>query len=112
MTLPLEGIRVLDITNVLAGPFCTYQLGMMGAEVIKIEQPGRGDLARNLGADPAAAARGMGASFVAVNCGKQSVTLDLKSAEGKELLKRFVMESDVLVENYRPGVMGRLGLGH
>jgi crotonobetainyl-CoA:carnitine CoA-transferase CaiB-like acyl-CoA transferase len=112
MALPLEGIRVLDITNVLAGPFCTYQLGMMGAEVIKIEQPGRGDLARNLGADPVAAARGMGASFVAVNCGKQSVTLDLKNAEGKELLKRFVVESDVLVENYRPGVMERLGLGH
>jgi crotonobetainyl-CoA:carnitine CoA-transferase CaiB-like acyl-CoA transferase len=112
MSLPLENIRVLDITNVLAGPFCTYQLGLMGAEVIKIEQPGRGDLARHLGADPVAAARGMGASFVAVNCGKQSVTLDLKSAEGKALLKRFVMEADVLVENYRPGVMDRLGLGH
>jgi CoA:oxalate CoA-transferase len=77
MTLPLDGIRVLDVTNVLAGPFCSYQLVLMGAEVIKIEQPGTGDLARRLGADPAAAARLMGASFVAVNAGKQSVTLNL-----------------------------------
>jgi CoA:oxalate CoA-transferase len=72
--LPLEGVRVLDLTNVLAGPFCTYQLALMGAEVVKVEQPVRGDLARRLGADPEAAKRGMGASFVAVNAGKQSVT--------------------------------------
>lgn len=109
--LPLAGIRVLDLTNVLAGPFCTYQLALMGAEVIKVEQPGRGDLARHLGADPHAAGRGMGASFVAVNAGKASVTLDLKPAEGKAIFKRLVSESDVLVENFRPGVMDRLGLG-
>lgn len=112
MALPLAGIRVLDLTNVLAGPFCTYQLALMGAEVIKIEQPGRGDLARRLGADPEAARRGMGASFVAVNCGKQSVTLNLKHEKGKALLKRFVAQADVLVENFRPGVMDRLGLGY
>lgn len=110
--LPLAGVRVLDLTNVLAGPFCTYQLALMGAEVIKIEQPQRGDLARRLGADPEAAKRGMGASFVAVNGGKQSVTLDLKHPEGKEVLKRFVAEADVLVENFRPGVMDRLELGY
>jgi CoA:oxalate CoA-transferase len=110
--LPLAGIRVLDLTNVLAGPFCTYQLALMGAEVIKVEQPVRGDLARRLGADPEAAKRGMGASFVAVNSGKQSVTLDLKHPEGKEVLKRLVAEADVLVENFRPGVMDRLALGY
>ena len=109
---PLQGVRVLDLTNVLAGPFCTYQLALMGAEVIKVEQPGRGDLARRLGADPEAAKRGMGASFVAVNGGKQSVTLDLKHPDGKAVLKRLVAECDVLVENYRPGVMERLGLGY
>ena len=112
MTLPLHGVRILDLTNVLAGPFCTYQLALMGAEVIKIEQPGRGDLARHLGADPAAAKAGMGASYVAVNGGKQSVTLDLKHPEGKEILKRLVDGADVLVENFRPGVMARLGLDH
>jgi crotonobetainyl-CoA:carnitine CoA-transferase CaiB-like acyl-CoA transferase len=110
--LPLEGVRVLDLTNVLAGPFCTYQLALMGAEVVKVEQPVRGDLARRLGADPEAAKRGMGASFVAVNAGKQSVTLDLKHPEGKEVLKRLVAEADVLVENFRPGVMDRLALGY
>ncbi|TPG59764.1 CoA transferase [Roseomonas nepalensis] len=110
--LPLEGVRVLDLTNVLAGPFCTYQLALMGAEVVKVEQPLRGDLARRLGADPEAAKRGMGASFVAVNAGKQSVTLDLKHPEGKEVLKRLVAEADVLVENFRPGVMDRLALGY
>ena len=110
--LPLEGVRVLDLTNVLAGPFCTYQLALMGAEVVKVEQPIRGDLARRLGADPEAAKRGMGASFVAVNAGKQSVTLDLKHPEGKEVLRRLVAEADALVENFRPGVMDRLALGY
>lgn len=109
--LPLAGLRVLDLTNVLAGPFCTYLLALMGAEVIKIEQPGRGDLARRLGADPEASARGMGASFVAVNAGKQSVTLDLKHPDGKEVFRRFVATADAVVENFRPGVMDRLGLG-
>lgn len=112
MTHPLAGVRVLDLTNVLAGPFCTYQLALMGAEVIKIEKPTRGDLARQLGADRDAAERGMGASFVAVNCGKQSVTVDLKHDKGKSILKHFVSVSDVLVENFRPGVMTRLGVGY
>src|SRR5437588_1124198 len=112
MTLPLTGIRVLDITNVLAGPFCSYQLALLGAEVIKIEQPGRGDLARMLGADPAAAARLMGASFVAVNAGKQSVTLNLKAPEGKEIFKKFVLISHVVLENFRPKVMKRLQLDY
>src|SRR5205807_10450518 len=99
MTLPLTGIRVLDVTNVLAGPFCSYQLALLGAEVIKIEQPGRGDLARMLGADPVAAARLMGASFFEVNAGKQSVTLNLEASVGKEILKNYVLISNVVFES-------------
>src|SRR5258708_12220611 len=102
MTLPLTGIRVLDVTNVLAGPFCSFQLALLGAEVIKIEQPGRGDLARMLGADPAAAARLMGASFVAVNAGKQSVTINLKAPEGKQIFKNFSPISPVVSHNLPP----------
>lgn len=109
---PLTGIRVLDLTNVLAGPFCCHQLVHFGAEVIKVETVGRGDLARNLGADPALNDTGMGVSFLAQNAGKQSVTLNLKHDEGKALLKRLVASVDVLVENFRPGVMDRLGLGY
>ncbi len=112
MNLPLHGIRVLDLSNVLAGPFCGYQLSLMGAEVVKIEVPGQGDLARQLGADPQAAARRMGVSFVAVNAGKQSVTLNLKDPRGREILLQMVRDADVLVENFRPGVLDRFGLGY
>lgn len=110
MTKPLENIRILDLTNVLAGPYCCYQLGLMGAEVIKVERPGSGDLARNLGADPDRNTAGMGISFLAQNAGKKSVTLNMKSERGKQLLKALVRTSDVLVENFRPDVMRRLGL--
>lgn len=109
---PLSDIRILDLTNVLAGPFCCHQLAHFGAEVIKVEAPGRGDLARNLGADADLNARGMGISFLAQNAGKKSVTLNLKRPEGVALLKRLVETADVLVENYRPGVMQRLGVGY
>ena len=112
MTDPLAGIRVLDLTNVLAGPFCCHQLAHLGAEVIKVELPGRGDLARQLGADPDLNARLMGVSFLAQNAGKRSVTLNFKSERGKALLKRLVRGADVLVENFRPGVMQRLGLDY
>ncbi|MEO1778466.1 MAG: CaiB/BaiF CoA-transferase family protein [Pseudomonadota bacterium] len=108
---PLAGVRVLDLTNVLAGPFACHQLAHLGAEVIKVEAVGRGDLARNLGADPALSARGMGISFLAQNAGKRSLTLNLKADAGKEVLRRLVRGADVLVENFRPGVMDRLGLG-
>lgn len=111
MRRPLEGIRVLDLTNVLAGPFCTYQLALMGAEVIKIERPGEGDLARRLGADPELNARRMGASFLAQNAAKKSLALDLKKARGKQVFRRLVETADALVENFRPGVMDRLGFG-
>ncbi|MDH3668320.1 MAG: CoA transferase [Paracoccaceae bacterium] len=108
---PLSGIRVLDLTNVLAGPFCGHQLVHMGAEVIKVEAPGRGDLARDLGPDPELNARGMGTSFLAQNAGKKSVTINLKHPQGKDLLKRMAAKADVLIENFRPGVMDRLDLG-
>ena len=111
-TEPLSGVRVLDLTNVLAGPFCCHQLAHMGAAVIKVEAVGRGDLARNLGADAELNARGMGVSFLAQNAGKQSVTLNLKHDAGKDLLKRLTATADVLVENFRPGVMDRLGVGY
>ncbi len=109
---PLNGVRVLDLTNVLAGPYCAYQLGLMGAEVIKVERPGSGDLARQLGADPERSAKNMGISFLAQNAGKSSVTLNLKCQAGKSLLRKLVSSTDVLVENYRPGVMDRLGVGY
>jgi len=108
---PLAGIRVLDLTNVLAGPFACHQLAHLGAEVIKVEAPGRGDLARQLGADPELNAAGMGVSFLAQNAGKKSVTLNLKHPKGKKILKALVRGADVLVENFRPGVMERLELG-
>ena len=111
-TRPLAGIRVLDLTNVLAGPFACHQLAHLGAEVIKVEAVGRGDLARNLGSDPDLNAAGMGISFLAQNAGKKSVTLNLKHPDGKALLKRLVSTADVLVENFRPGVMARLDLDY
>ncbi|MEM1384998.1 MAG: CoA transferase [Pseudomonadota bacterium] len=111
-THPLAGVRVLDLTNVLAGPFCCHQLAHLGAEVIKVEAPGRGDLARQLGADPDLNSRLMGVSFLAQNAGKKSVTANLKHPDGVGLLRRLVSRADVLVENFRPGVMDRLGIGY
>jgi crotonobetainyl-CoA:carnitine CoA-transferase CaiB-like acyl-CoA transferase len=106
---PLDGVRVLDLTNVLAGPYCTYQLALLGAEVLKVEIPGAGDLARHLGADPDLNEVGLGASFLAQNAGKQSVELNLKSDDDREVFVELVGAADVLVENFRAGVLGRLG---
>jgi len=108
----LEGIRVLDLTNVLAGPFGAYQLALLGADVIKVEAPGSGDLARQLGADAELNRALMGASFLAQNAGKRSVTVNLKSAAGSEVFRRLVQSADVVIENFRPGVMERLDLGY
>ncbi len=106
----LSGIKVLDLTNVLAGPFCCHQLAHMGAEVIKIETVGRGDLARQLGASKNLSSQLMGISFLAQNAGKKSLTINLKSQKGKEIFLKLVKVSDIVVENFRPGVMKRLGL--
>ena len=107
----LAGFRILDLTNVLAGPFACYQLALLGADVIKVEVPGSGDLARRLGADAALNTRQMGASFLAQNAGKRSVTLNLKKPKAREAFARLITTADVVVENFRPGVMERLGLG-
>jgi crotonobetainyl-CoA:carnitine CoA-transferase CaiB-like acyl-CoA transferase len=108
----LAGVRVVDVTNVLAGPFCTFQLALLGADVIKVEIPGSGDLARQLGADPELNRRFMGASFLAQNAGKRSLTLNLKQPDGREIFTRLAGTADVLVENFRPGVLARLGLDY
>ncbi len=108
----LQGIRVLDMTNVLAGPFATLHLALLGAEVIKIENPTDGDLARKLGNVPKLNQELMGTSFLAQNSNKKSFTLNLKSDEGKEIFRKLVSTADVLVENFRPDVMNRLGLSY
>jgi crotonobetainyl-CoA:carnitine CoA-transferase CaiB-like acyl-CoA transferase len=108
-SLPLSGVRVLDLTNVLAGPYCSFQLSLMGAEVVKIEKPGAGDLARHLGPDPELNSLGVGASFLAQNAGKKSVELDLKDPHGRAAFEDLVRGADVLLENYRAGVLARLG---
>jgi crotonobetainyl-CoA:carnitine CoA-transferase CaiB-like acyl-CoA transferase len=112
MTDLLSGIRVLDLTNVLAGPYCAYQLALLGADVIKVESPQGGDLARQLGASPDLNKAMMGASFLAQNAGKRSVVLDLKKDIDRERFLDLVSGADALVENFRPGVMDRLGLGY
>ncbi len=108
---PLHGVTVLDLTSVLAGPFAGYQLACLGARVIKVESL-EGDLARRLGADPEYSRERMGISFLAVNAGKESIALDLQSPLGRSVLLDLVDRADVLLENFRPGVMARLGLGY
>jgi crotonobetainyl-CoA:carnitine CoA-transferase CaiB-like acyl-CoA transferase len=112
MTDLLAGIRVLDLTNVLAGPYCAYQLALLGADVVKVEQPAGGDLARQLGASPKLNKAHMGASFLAQNAGKRSVALDLKNETDRRRFLDLVATADALVENFRPGVMKRLGLDY
>jgi CoA:oxalate CoA-transferase len=108
----MEGIKVLDLTNVLSGPFATLHLAWLGAEVIKIENPTDGDLARKLGCVPEYNKKLMGTSFLAQNANKKSLTLNLKDDKAKAIFKKLVAVSDVVVENFRPGVMERLGLGY
>ena len=107
MKKPLEGITVLDLTRVLAGPYCTMMLQDMGAEVLKVEMPGTGDDSRHFG--PFKDGRSL--YFMSINRGKRSMTLNLKTDAGKEVLRRLVKDADVLVENFRPGVMEKLGFG-
>ncbi len=106
---PLEGIRVLDLTTVLAGPYCSYHLMLFGAEVVKIELPGHGDAARHLGPDPALNRAGLGASFLAQNAGKRSLELNLKDPGDRAAFEEMVSGADVLLENFRAGVLARIG---
>ncbi|HEV8532184.1 MAG TPA: CoA transferase [Methylomirabilota bacterium] len=104
---PLAGIRVLDLTRVLAGPFCSMILGDMGAEVIKVEEPGKGDDTR--GWPPFAG--GEATYFLSVNRNKKSLTLNMKAPDGQAILRKLVAKADVVLENFRPGTMERLGFG-
>jgi len=108
----LEGIRVLDLTMVLSGPFATLHLALLGAEVIKIEPPGGGDLARKLGNVPKLNDSMMGTSFLAQNANKKSITLNLKKIEAQQIFKKLASGADVVAENFRPGVMDRFGLSY
>jgi crotonobetainyl-CoA:carnitine CoA-transferase CaiB-like acyl-CoA transferase len=109
MAGPLSGTRVIDLTRALAGPYCTLLLGDMGADVVKVELPGSGDETRQWGPPFIA---GESSYFLSVNRNKRSITLDLKSAAGLEALRRLTSTADVLVENFRPGTMERLGLSY
>ena len=112
MTRPFEGIRVIDITHVLAGPFAAYQLAVLGADVIKVEHPDEPDQSRGGGTDKALNRRNMGTAFLTQGSNKRSITLDLKQEKDREILKKLVATADVFVENYRPGAFEALGLGY
>ena len=105
--MQLQGIRVVDLTRILSGPFCTMFLADMGAEVIKIEDPGEGDPVRKQGEAP----NGYSFYFASFNRNKRSITLDLRSSEGKDILRKLLATADVVVNNYRPGIMDKMGFG-
>ncbi|MDP6787837.1 MAG: CaiB/BaiF CoA-transferase family protein [Rhodospirillales bacterium] len=109
---PFEGIKVIDLTHVLAGPFCAYQMAVLGADVIKVEPPGAPDQVRQSGTDRALNRAGMGTNFLGQAANKRSMALDLKTQRGREVLRRMVAGADVLLENYRSGAMAGLGLGY
>jgi CoA:oxalate CoA-transferase len=108
---PLAGIRVLDATHVMAGPFCTYQLALLGAAVVRVEPLEAGDPIRVHGPDAALNRRRVGTSFLAQNAGKRSLGLNLREPDGRAIFRRLAEKADVVVENFRPGVLDRLGLG-
>jgi formyl-CoA transferase len=113
---PLDGLRVVDLTRALAGPFCTMMLGDLGADVLKIERPGRGDDSRGWGppfvGEPYGPYRGESAYFLSTNRNKRSLTVNLKTEEGQAIIRSMVERSDVLVENFRTGTLDRMGLGY
>ena len=106
---PLSGKKVIDLTHVLAGPYCTYQLGLLGAEVIKVESP-RGDMTRPWGGEEEQINLGLGTGFVAQNAGKRSIVIDIKDPRGSAIVQDLVKTADIFVENYRPGKMLECGL--
>ena len=112
MFKPLDGVRVIDLTQVLAGPYATYQLALLGAEVIKVEPPGRGDWTRDGSAPDGLKNQHLGTSFLTQNANKKSVTIDLKTEDGLAALMALIKTADIFVENFRPGTAARLGLSH
>jgi crotonobetainyl-CoA:carnitine CoA-transferase CaiB-like acyl-CoA transferase len=110
-TRPLDGIRVVDCTHVLAGPYCTYQLALLGADVIKVESPD-GDMVRIWGGSFEQMSMGLGTGFVSQNAGKRSLCVDLKQPDGRDLVLRLAERADVFIENYRPGALAKCGLGY
>ena len=111
MIRPFDGVRILDFTQVLAGPYCTFQLGLLGASIVKVERRD-GEDSRRTPLSREWAERGMAPGWMAINGNKRSLTLDLQKPEAREIIRRLAREADVVVENFRPGVMNRLGLGH
>ena len=112
MTRPFEGIRIIDVTHVLAGPFAAYQLAVLGADVIKVEDPNDPDQTRGTGTDRALNRSLMGTGFLTQASNKRAITLNLKTEAGRQILKRLVARADVMVENYRPGSFEAMGLGY
>ncbi len=112
MAQAFTGVRILDFSQVFAGPFATMQLALLGAEVIKVEEPKDGDQCRGIGADNDIGAAGMPPFYLAMNANKRSLTLDLKHPRAAEVIHRLVQEADVVVQNFRPGVIDRLGFGY
>ena len=110
MFIPLSGIRVVDLSQILAGPYATYQLALLGAEVIKIERPDSGDWSRAGPAPEGLEGQGMGNAFLTQNANKKSLTLDLKTDDGRAAVLRLLRKADVFVENFKPGTAARLGL--
>ena len=111
MTKPFTGVKILDFTRVLAGPYGSYQLALLGADVIKVESRDGDDMRYGNRANDWEK-RGLAAPWIAVNAGKRSITLDLKKPKAIEVIKRLVAKVDVVMENFRPGVMDNLGIGY
>ena len=111
MQKPLSGFKVVDTTHVLAGPYCTYQLGLLGADIIKIESP-RGDLVRPWGGTEEQVSQGLGTGFAAQNAGKRSIVVDIRNPVGRDVVHTLIESADIFVENYRPGTMADHGLGY
>jgi crotonobetainyl-CoA:carnitine CoA-transferase CaiB-like acyl-CoA transferase len=112
MTQAFAGVRIIDFSQVFSGPFATMQLGVLGADVIKIEEPSDGDQCRSIGADNDIGRAGMPPFYLAMNANKRSMTLDLKHKKAAEVIARLVRDADVVVQNFRPGVIDRLGFGY
>lgn len=109
---PFDGFRVIDFTRVVSGPYASFQLALLGADVIKIESPGTGDEARQMSPDPDLAAKNMAPAFMALAVNKRSVALDLKNPAARDAVAKLIADADVVMENFRPGVIDRLGLGY